>query len=123
MASVTVSDDEVVVRFNAAEVPLVARRVVTIPLSAVRDVTVVEKSLSTKGARRAGMFVTGVMKVGMWGTGTGIQQLVSVRRGTPALRIILDKYDAGLRIDEVMVSTPDAASVAGDIARRRAASR
>ncbi|AUS79525.1 hypothetical protein C1701_15515 [Actinoalloteichus sp. AHMU CJ021] len=119
----TVSDDEVVVRFNAAEVPLVARRVVTIPLSAIRDVTVVEKSLSTKGARRAGMFVTGVMKVGMWGTGTGIQQLVSVRRGTPALRIILDKYDAGLRIDEVMVSTPDAPSVAGDITRRRATSR
>ncbi|AUS81306.1 hypothetical protein C1701_26660 [Actinoalloteichus sp. AHMU CJ021] len=123
MASVTVSDDEIVVRFNATEIPLVARQKVTIPLSAVKEVAVLEKSLATQGARRAGMFVTGVMKVGLWGTGTGVQQLVSVRRGTPALRIILDKYDAGLKIDEVMVSISDAASVADDIERRRGATR
>jgi hypothetical protein len=57
--------------------------------------------------------VTGFRKIGRWGIGVGLRQLVSVRRGQPALRLRLDRATTGY--DEVLVSLPDAAAVAARV--------
>jgi hypothetical protein len=62
-----------------------------------------------------GLLVSGVVKVGIWGLGTGIRQLVSVRRRVPGLRITLDRTVSGGRFDELLISTKDAGRVAEEI--------
>lgn len=123
MASVTVTDSALVVRFSAVEVPFVLRRRATVPLESVREATVLANPLSATKGFRVGTVVAGLVKIGMWGLGTGVRQIVSVRRGVAGLRIIVDRRASGLRFDEVLVSTPDARSLAEEIRRARRTAR
>ncbi|TCP54958.1 hypothetical protein EV191_102169 [Tamaricihabitans halophyticus] len=57
---------------------------------------------------RAGLLVTGVLKLGRWGIGTGTSRFVSVRRWMPAIRLVVDRETAGeLGYDELLISTKD----------------
>lgn len=109
MASITVTSESVEVRFNAAEALFVLRRHLTIPLEAIRSASVVDRGTrSTRLGGRAGLVVSGLVKVGIWGLGSGVRQLVSVRAGQPNLLLAVDRAAAGARFDEVLLSTPDA---------------
>ena len=81
------------------------------PLSAVRDVEVVEDAVAaTSGLRAPGLALPGVRKIGTWRR-VGRRTLVSVRRGQPAVRVTLE----GQRWNELLVGSDDAAAVAASV--------
>ncbi|MEV6285503.1 hypothetical protein [Kribbella sp. NPDC051770] len=100
-------------RFFAAGRPRLA-----IPLDAIATVGVVEQPTrwtATPGGR-SGLVVTGVLKVGRWGLGTGVRHFVSARRNRPALRLTLTPEGADLTgYDVVLVSTPNAEALAAEL--------
>jgi hypothetical protein len=118
MARVEERGSGVVVRFEGWEPLFTGRAQLEVPFGAIRDVAVVENGLRATRGGRAGLLVTGVRKIGRWGLGVGLRQLVSVRRGQPALHLRLDRGVTGY--DEVLVSLADAAAVAAGlrVARR-----
>ncbi|MBB5137409.1 hypothetical protein HNP84_007161 [Thermocatellispora tengchongensis] len=120
MASVTLHRDALSVRFTFWERPFALRGALTIPLTTVRHVTDVERPLrKTRGMRRAGVLVTGLLKIGSWGPPAGARQFVCARRGVPALHIALDPGTSKLGYDELLISTTGAAQVAAAISEAK----
>jgi hypothetical protein len=110
MATMKVNGNELRVEFAAWERLATWRGSLVVPLTAVRGVERIDQALRrTRGGRR-GLLVSGVVKVGIWGLGAGVRQLVSVKRKVPALRITLDRTVTGF--DELLISTTDADRVA-----------
>jgi hypothetical protein len=118
MATMKVIDKELHVRFSVWERLAVWRAGLIVPLSAVRTVRCVDEPAGHTRGGRMGILVSGVVKVGIWGLGTGIRQLVSVRRSVPGLRITLDRAVSGGRFDELLISAKDAGRVAEAIRSR-----
>ncbi|WP_039921857.1 hypothetical protein [Amycolatopsis decaplanina] len=116
MATMDIADGGVRVRFSAWERLAVWRDEVVVPAAAIKAVELVDAPVGRARGGRAGILVSGVLKVGYWGLGTGVRQLVSVRRGVPALRVEIDRGVARLPFDEVLVSVPNAAELAGALA-------
>ena len=116
MAHVHMDSGTVTVELAWWERPFAARRArLVVPASSVLRAECVEHPtrMSATPGGRAGLLVTGVLKVGRWGIGTGTHRFVSVRRWVPGLRLVLDEDRAGqLGYDELLVSTPDAARIA-----------
>ena len=89
MSTITLTPDTIEVSFTAAEKLVGLVRDQSIPRSSVTDVTVVDDGLSaTKGMRAPGLGLPGVRKIGTWRRTSG-KELVTVRRGEPAVRITL----------------------------------
>lgn len=107
MALVESKGTAVEVRFEGWEPLFVGRRRLEIPLSAIRASACVERPMRATSGGRVGLYATGIAKIGRWGLGVGRRQLVSVRRGVPAIRFTLDRDVTGY--DEVLISVPDAA--------------
>ncbi|WP_181772756.1 hypothetical protein [Amycolatopsis pittospori] len=118
MARLDMVGGEVRVRFSAWERLAVWREDVVVPPAAIRAVEYVESPVGRARGGRAGVLVSGVLKVGFWGLGTGVRQLVSVRRGVPAVRVEVDRAASGLHFDELLISTPNAVEVADALAVR-----
>jgi hypothetical protein len=118
MASVWVVGDELRVEFTAWERLAVRRDGLVVPLSAVRKAERVDKPLAHTRGGRIGVLISGVLKAGVWGIGTGVRQLVSVQRQVPALRVVLDRGHYGGRFDELLISTANADELVGAIAVR-----
>lgn len=121
MATMAVVGRELRVRFSTWERLAVRRGKFVVPLVAVRSVERVDKPMAHTRGGRVGFLVSGVVRVGVWGLGTGMRQLVSVRRTVPALRITLDRTASGGRFDELLISVANAAEVAESITNRRVA--
>jgi hypothetical protein len=115
MATMKVRGSELRVRFAAWERPIVWRAGLDVPLTAIRSVERVEDALGRTRGGRVAFLISGVVKVGRWGLGTGTRQLVSVRRKAPTLRITLDRTVTGY--DELLISTKDADRLAEVIRR------
>ncbi|MGY1804946.1 hypothetical protein ACI78T_16825 [Blastococcus sp. SYSU D00922] len=112
MARVQLTPTTVTVRLTRAEKFWGLLRDVEFDRAAVREVDVVQEPLSAaRGLRAPGLAWPGVRKIGTWRR-PGERILVSVRRGRPAVRLRL----AGARYDTVLVSTDDAAALAGALA-------
>lgn len=116
MANIDIAGGEVRVRFSDWERLAVWRSEVVVPVAAIRDVEYVEEPVGRARGGRAGVLISGVLKVGFWGLGTGVRQLVSVRRGVPALRVGIDRAAAGLHFDELLISVRNAAELADALA-------
>ncbi|WP_037357798.1 hypothetical protein [Amycolatopsis orientalis] len=114
MAKAEIVRDRLRVRFAWWERLAVWRAEITVPLARIRTAETVDDPLARTRGGRAGILVSGVCKVGIWGLGTGTRQLVSVRRSKPALRIVLD----GGKVGELLLSLPDAAGLAEAIEAR-----
>ncbi|GAB2949727.1 hypothetical protein GCM10027280_42880 [Micromonospora polyrhachis] len=115
MASVTLTDQRIDIRFTAGERIWIRRDQLTIPLTSVRHVTCVDKPLSLARGARSGYVVSGFTKIGIWGIFGGPRQLVSARRGSPGLHLVLDRTTAGGEFDEVVLSDPAASELADAI--------
>ncbi|RSN45802.1 hypothetical protein DMC64_13680 [Amycolatopsis sp. WAC 04197] len=113
MATIDIADGGVRVRFSSWERLAVWRDEVIVPSSAIKAVEFVEEPVRRTRGGRAGVLISGVLKVGYWGLGTRTRQLVSARRGVPGLRVEIDRAVAGLPFDEVLVSAPNAADLVG----------
>jgi hypothetical protein len=83
-----------------------------VPLSAVRNVDVVDRPLSDlRGLRAPGLGLPGVRAIGTW-RHRGERTYVSIRRGQPAIRVRLE----GERYDTLLVGADDAARLAAALA-------
>ncbi|WP_406630309.1 hypothetical protein [Amycolatopsis sp. WGS_07] len=114
MATAEIVGDGLRVRFARWERLAVWREEVTVPLARIRTAEPVGNALARTRGGRIGLLVSGVLKVGVWGLGTGTRQLVSVRRSAPALRIAVDGGEFG----ELLLSLPDPAGLADAIKAR-----
>ena len=121
MASVTVTDDFVDVRFTGWERLWTGRERLTIPVAGVRHASVVAEPLRLARGGRRGIVVSGFLKIGVWGLFGGPRQLVAARRGEPGLHLVLNRSAAGGEFDEVVLSDPAGAGIADAIARAMAA--
>lgn len=75
---------------------------------------------SVTGVGRAGLLVSGVLKLGRWGIGTPTRRFVSVRRWVPALRVVVaDRFQEQLGYHEILISTPDVDRVTAALAAPR----
>ncbi|CAM4320570.1 hypothetical protein NONI108955_20630 [Nocardia ninae] len=94
------------------------RKRLVVPVASIVEAERVDrptKFSATPGAR-SGLVVTGVVKVGRWGIGTGTSLFVSVRRSVPALRLAIDKPTAEqLGFDVILVSTPEVDRLVGSL--------
>lgn len=112
MAALDITPDTVTVRFTTAETVLGLCRGVTFPRSSITGVTVVADGLAaTRGIRAPGLGLPGVRKIGTWRR-RGAKELVSVRRGQPAVRIEL----TGQPHAAVVIGVDDAERVAAELA-------
>ena len=108
MATAFLSDDCLKVSFALWEKALGLVRDAQIPLRCVHSVCVVPDGYSVpRGIRAPGLAVPGRVKVGTW-RGRG-RQLVSVRRGQPALHLRV--VEAGF--SDVIIGMDGAESLAG----------
>ena len=120
MSTTFFDHDALTVQFTRWEQVGTRRATVTIPLDAILGATLEPKPLrATRGARRFGILVTGFTKIGTWGLGAGVRQLVRVSREVPAIRVTLDPTRSGLDYDELLVSTPDAAALVAAVTSRQ----
>jgi hypothetical protein len=111
MAAVQVDQQAVNVTLSRWERPFAGGRTrIVVPRSAVRASERVDqptRRAATPGGR-AGLLITGVLKLGRWGVGTRTSRFVSVRRWVPALRLTVDDATAEqLGYDELLISTHD----------------
>jgi hypothetical protein len=112
MATLQRTDSTLTVRFTRWEKFAGLIRDVQVPLSAVRDVEVVDDALgAVRGLRAPGLGLPRVRNIGTWRRPGG-RALVCVRHGQPAVRIRLD----GRRHDVLLIGVDDAAAVAASLA-------
>ncbi|ADB35223.1 hypothetical protein Kfla_6220 [Kribbella flavida DSM 17836] len=119
MATVRVHDRTVIIQLAWWERLFAAGRSrFVVPADLIATVGVVDQPTrwtATPGAR-SGLVVTGVLKVGRWGIGTGVRHFVSVRRDRPALRLTTTAEGADLiGYHVLLVSTPEAPTLAADL--------
>ncbi|GAA3441624.1 alpha/beta hydrolase family protein [Planomonospora venezuelensis] len=111
MATMTVTGGELVLALDRGEKVAGLHGDIRVPLTAVRDVTVVENGVAgARGLRSPGLAVPGRTKVGTWRR-PGNRAFVTVRRGVPAVRVSL----SGAGYDELLVGDEHAAELAGRI--------
>ncbi|MEV6557529.1 hypothetical protein AB0M22_17555 [Nocardia sp. NPDC051756] len=94
------------------------RKRLIVPVASVLEARRVDRptKYSATPGGRAGVVVTGVVKIGRWGIGTRTSVFVSVRRSIPALRLTLDKSAAEeLGYDVILVSTPQVDRLVGSL--------
>ncbi|GII16583.1 hypothetical protein Ppa05_33090 [Planomonospora parontospora subsp. antibiotica] len=105
MATMTVTGGELVLALGRGERTAGLHGDIRVPLSAVREVAVVENPVAeVRGLRAPGLAVPGRTKIGTWRR-AGSRSFVVARRDVPAVRVAL----SGARYDELLVS--DAAAV------------
>ena len=121
MASITVTDDFVDVRFTAWERLWIGRERLAIPVAAVRHASVVAEPLRLARGGRRGITVSGFLKIGVWGLFRSPRQLVAARRGEPGLHLVLARSAAGGEFDEIVLSDPAGARLADTVTRVLAA--
>ena len=103
-------------RLTRREKVAAARGDLRVPLAAIRDVQVSPDALAAaRGVRAPGVVIPGRSKIGIW-RGRGRRDFIVARRGVPALCLKLD----GGRHNEVIVSSPDAETIADEIRARTA---
>lgn len=94
------------------------RRRLVVPLTSLAGAERVDRPTrfaATPGGR-SGLAITGVLKIGRWGIGTGTRRLVVVRRWVPALSVALTPEGADqLGYDTVLISTRDVDTLLADL--------
>ena len=115
MSTVILDEHRLTVRFEQTERLFVRRDHFTVDRAAILGAAVTDKPLRVPHGARGGLSAAGLAKIGVWGLLGGVRQLVSVRRGRPALRLLLDP-DRADGFSELVVSVPDADRLAEALA-------
>ena len=119
MATITTSASMLAVTLTTGEKLAAVHGDVTVPLSAVREVSMEPDALAAvSGLRAPGLAIPGLAKIGVWRR-HGRRQFVVARRGMPAVHVRLE----GGRHDELIVSTEHAHEIAQQIQASAARSR
>ncbi|MBI2244563.1 MAG: hypothetical protein HYU55_11695 [Nocardioides sp.] len=110
MTDLTLTADDLAVRFTPAEKALGILRNVTVPRSAITSAVLVRSWRREVRGLRVGLGLPGIRLLGTWRS-RGHKQLVALRRDVPAVRIGL----VGASYDELLVSTPDAERLVAEL--------
>lgn len=113
MTNITCDQAGLHVRFPGWEATMTGMTQRLIPTSAIRDVSTEPGWTSEILGVRSGLVVSGYRKLGTFTHPSGMRRLVSMKRGHPLLRIAVDR--AAIGYDEVLLSTDDAESIAGQL--------
>ena len=120
MARIEVGADTLAVRLSAWEKAGALRGDVVVPLAAVRSVRVSDAGQrEVRGIRAPGTGFPGLISLGTYRRGGGVKDFVAVHGRQPVVVIELDA--AASAFGRLVVSTPDAASVAAAVQRGGAA--
>ena len=112
MTQVSLSNGRLTVRLRAWERVAGLLGDLDLPLTSVESAdAVVDGTRALTGVRAPGLAWPGGPRIGTWRGGSA-RRWVAVRPNQPALRLRL----RGERYDEVLVSTPDAARLADELA-------
>lgn len=107
MAATKVCDDRLVIRFSWWERLMVRRATEETPIAAITQSQLLEHWFYKPLGLRAGLIVTGLLKVGTWRSPSA-SRLVCMQRGLPTLRICVDRQRSGGHFDELLISARDA---------------
>ncbi|UGS27299.1 hypothetical protein [Microbacterium resistens] len=113
MTEVEYTGRAVRVLFPGWESAMAGRASFTASNDVVRDAAAAPGWTSEILGMRSGLVVSGFRKLGVFTHPSGVRRLVSMKRGLPLLRILLDRAETGF--DELLVSTPDADALARSI--------
>ncbi|TDD53232.1 hypothetical protein E1286_07340 [Nonomuraea terrae] len=80
---------------------------VSVPLTQIAEVDLLDRPLGAATGVRYGLLVSGVIKIGTWTSLSGVKRLVAARRQVSGLRIVLKSRAS--HHDELILSVPDAA--------------
>lgn len=113
MATITMNQHTVSIRFTRAEKVAGLLRDIDVPRTAVTSATAVGDGLrAARGMRAPGLAIPGRRKIGTWRR-RGHRSAVCVRRDEPALSLAL----SGGKYDEVLIGAADARALAEQLSR------
>jgi hypothetical protein len=113
MSTIELTTDTLHIRLSLLEKIGALHGDLHLPRDAIQAVTVIDDGLSAvRGMRAPGIAIPGRLKIGTWRT-HGRRCFVLLRRGQPTLRLKLN----GQRIEALLISTPNAADLAAELAR------
>jgi hypothetical protein len=115
MSVVRCNDDGLQVDFGRWERLLVRRSSLEIPFATIERIEVLPDWTAEPLGFRSGLVVSGFWKLGTFRYPGGPRRLVSMRRGTPVLRIGLRGRQAGDEFDELLISSQAAEEIAGAV--------
>ncbi|MFJ2577218.1 hypothetical protein [Kitasatospora aureofaciens] len=108
MAEIVIGGDRLTVRLTAWERMEALHGDVTVPLTAVRSVSVEDQPLTAPhGMRAPGTSVPGVVKAGTWHSSTEGRQFVLANRGRRAVRVDLAEGEVDFDVLVVAVADPE----------------
>ncbi|MGC9668300.1 hypothetical protein ACNTMW_17305 [Planosporangium sp. 12N6] len=111
MTDIVLTEDSLLVRLTTAEKVASVHGDVSVPLSAVRGVEIVDDALGAAHGLRVGLGLPGVRKLGTWLSRSG-KEFVDVRKDQPAVRVLL----TGEKLDSLLLGTDDPQSLATALA-------
>ena len=114
MTHIRLESTQLTIEFPGWEAMMTGRSRMTVPLAAVRGARAEEGWTHEMLGIRSGLVVSGFRKLGTFRHPDGTRRLVAMRRGMPLLRLAVDRDVTG--VDEILVSTPEAARLAGMLA-------
>ncbi|MGV9537375.1 hypothetical protein ACWEU6_27820 [Streptosporangium sandarakinum] len=106
MLQVEIHQETLTVRFAPWARLFTRTGAVSVPLTAVAEVHLLDRPLGAATGTHYGLLVSGVIKVGTWTSLTGVKRLVAARREVSGLRIVLKSRVPGH--DELILSVPGA---------------
>jgi hypothetical protein len=115
MTDVEYTDAGLRVRFPGWESTMAGRASFTAAMTDIRGAVAAPGWTSEVLGMRSGLVVSGYRKLGVFTHPSGTRRLVSMKRGLPLLRVLLDPTSTGF--DELLVSTPDAEPVARSLSQ------
>ncbi|NJC73575.1 hypothetical protein HC031_28180 [Planosporangium thailandense] len=107
MSEIAITEDTLKIHLTTAEKVASVHGDVSVPLSAVTGVEIVEDALAAAHGLRVGLGLPGVRKLGTWHSRSGAE-FVDVRGGQPAVRVLL----AGQRLASLLLGTDDPQTLA-----------
>ncbi len=112
MTVVRCKDTGLQVEFGRWERLLVRRSSLEVPFAAIERIEVLPDWTAEPLGFRSGLVVSSFWKLGTFRYPAGPRRLVSMRRGTPVLRIGLRGRQAGDEFDELLISSRAAEEIA-----------
>ncbi|RBQ14643.1 hypothetical protein DP939_39225 [Spongiactinospora rosea] len=106
MLHVEIHQDTLTVRFAPWARLFTRTGTVSVPLTEIAEVRLIDRPLKVAKGTYRGLLVSGVVKIGTWTSPSGVKRLTAARRDVGGLQIILKSPMAGH--DELVLSVPDA---------------
>jgi hypothetical protein len=111
MTEIVLTEETLTVQLTAAEKVAAIRGDLSVPRSAITGVEIVDDALAAAHGLRVGLGLPGVRKLGVWISRSG-REFVDVRKGQPAIRVLLSGQD----LSSLLLGTDEPQALAAALA-------